>query len=106
MINIFGLSVGLAAFVLISVWIYNELSYNAKHDASTTKSISEFQKFNEKLRYYFRQVRNDEEITTELFLFPLERSACTTMTVRWVPSKTSMLAESSRCLCSLPASIL
>ncbi len=28
LINIFGLSVGLAAFVLISLWIYNELNYN------------------------------------------------------------------------------
>ncbi len=29
--------------------------------------------FNEKFRHYFRQVRNDETITTELFLFPLAK---------------------------------
>lgn len=31
------------------------------------------EQFNEKFRHYFRQVRNDETITTELFLFPLAK---------------------------------
>ncbi|MBE0639359.1 MAG: ABC transporter permease [Bacteroidales bacterium] len=37
------------------------------------KPGTEIEKFNEKFRYYFRKVSNDETITTELFLFPLAK---------------------------------
>jgi putative ABC transport system permease protein len=34
---------------------------------------TDIERFNEKIRYYFRTVRNDETLTTELFLFPLAK---------------------------------
>lgn len=37
------------------------------------KPGTDIEQFNEKFRYYFRQVRNDETMTTELFLFPLAK---------------------------------
>lgn len=45
-----------------SYYIYAQINGNAN-----VKAI------NEKIRHYFKQVRNDETLTTELFLFPLKK---------------------------------